>query len=487
MNSRKMRTARLSSAPRDWGPCRKSLSPRPPSCGAAGLDVPEGDRPDKARTPNRRLHPLEQHHRRALLAAVERRGTRRPHFAASERLGDGRSGGRPGARARARNVVAGARTDSAARAGYVTQSGGQRDSQGGRNRRSPPASGSIRASPPQARTSVARVREAVPWATGTTGLLARAARTGGSACTVLARRRAERIVDPVPAPAWRPTSRTTQPSAHGSPGTAPRGPRGLPGGRGLNIAHEAVDRHAAGRIGPAPRSGSSARTAPGPWTWERLRRVTNRFAQRPGEPRRVQAHGVRPARACPRALRGGLRRAQGRSVVLPLFSAIGPNRSAAPDARARSRARDHAQYVRTQGRTLAGRAARARPLLLVDGEGTEAEGVHGLAPLLERASGDFTVPATDRGSRAPPLPPAVRRGDRRGRSTCTRPSSRTARPRGTRSTSTRRTVRCTADPGGVTGTLLRHRRAAGDRRDSLLVDEAEFDRDAGTTCCATSG
>ena len=54
---------------------------------------------------------------------------------------------------------------------------------------------------------------------------------------------------------------------------------GLPGGRGLNIAHEAVDRHAAGPrgdhvairwLGKAARSGTS-RT-------RELRELTNRFA-----------------------------------------------------------------------------------------------------------------------------------------------------------------------------------------------------------------
>jgi acetyl-CoA synthetase len=38
---------------------------------------------------------------------------------------------------------------------------------------------------------------------------------------------------------------------------------GLPGGRGLNIAHEAVDRHGAGPRGVGPRSAGSAAPAGG--------------------------------------------------------------------------------------------------------------------------------------------------------------------------------------------------------------------------------
>ena len=121
---------------------------------------------------------------------------------------------------------------------------------------------------------------------------------------------------------------------------------GLPGGRGLNIAHEAVDRHARGARPARPRCAGSAATASGvELTYGELRGATNRFANvldglGVGRGERVFALSGRGARA--------LRR-RARHAEAPLRRSArcsppsGPSRSASGMAhRRRPRARDHA-------------------------------------------------------------------------------------------------------------------------------------------------
>ena len=101
---------------------------------------------------------------------------------------------------------------------------------------------------------------------------------------------------------------------------------GLPGGHGLNIAHEAVDRHAAGRYRDhlALRwLGKSGEVED--FTYARLRELTNRFANvlrglgvGPGE--RVSALAGR----IPELYVAALGTLKNRSVFCPLFSAFGP-------------------------------------------------------------------------------------------------------------------------------------------------------------------
>ncbi|MBI3105652.1 MAG: AMP-binding protein, partial [Candidatus Rokubacteria bacterium] len=101
---------------------------------------------------------------------------------------------------------------------------------------------------------------------------------------------------------------------------------GLPGGRGLNIAHEAVDRHAAG-----PRAQHLAIRWLGKGgaveelTYERLRRLSNRFANV------LLGLGVRPEERIyaltgriPALYVAALGTLKNRSVFCPLFSAFGP-------------------------------------------------------------------------------------------------------------------------------------------------------------------
>ena len=147
---------------------------------------------------------------------------------------------------------------------------------------------------------------------------------------------------------------------------------GLPGGRGLNIAHEAVDRHAAGgrgeRVRAALAAAARARRATSPTpTW---RGEPNRFANVLAElgvrARRARVRLLRPG---PRALRRGARHAEARRRLLP--AVLGLRAGADPPAAgARRRARSSSpppRCTRARSRRMRGelpdlraRAARRR-------------------------------------------------------------------------------------------------------------------------------
>jgi len=101
---------------------------------------------------------------------------------------------------------------------------------------------------------------------------------------------------------------------------------GLPGGRGLNIAHEAVDRHAAGGLGDRVALrwiGKTAATED--ITYRRLGELTNRFANV------LRGLGVGPgdrvyvlAGRIPELYVAALGSLKNRSIFCPLFSAFGP-------------------------------------------------------------------------------------------------------------------------------------------------------------------
>jgi len=101
---------------------------------------------------------------------------------------------------------------------------------------------------------------------------------------------------------------------------------GLPGGRGLNIAHEAVDRHAAGRL----RDHLALRWIgkngePRDYTYGRLHELTNRFAnvlQRLGVTKGDRVYVL--AGRIPELYITALGTLKNRSVFCPLFSAFGP-------------------------------------------------------------------------------------------------------------------------------------------------------------------
>jgi len=179
---------------------------------------------------------------------------------------------------------------------------------------------------------------------------------------------------------------------------------GLPGNGGLNIAHEAVDRHAIG-----PRREKTALRWLGKEgqvrniTYSELRELTNRFANvldrlGVGSGERVYSlMGRIPELYF--AAHGTLKH---RSVFCPLFSAFGPE-----PIRARLRIGQGSVLVTTQElyerkvATLRDSLPDLKHILIVGEDPLPAgQGVHDLRRLLDDASADYTIPPTDPEDRA---------------------------------------------------------------------------------------
>jgi acetyl-CoA synthetase len=176
--------------------------------------------------------------------------------------------------------------------------------------------------------------------------------------------------------------------------------QGLPGGRGLNIAHEAVDRHAAG-----PRANHLALRWIGKngtiwdFTYATLRNETNQFANvlkglGVGKGDRVFALMGRTPELYVTAL-GTLKN---RSVFSPLFSAFGPE-----PIHARLSLGGGKVLVTTESlyrRKVAGireRLPKLEHVMLVseDGEPTSVAGTRDWNALMAEAEEDFEIPPTD--------------------------------------------------------------------------------------------
>ncbi|MGW3361233.1 acetate--CoA ligase [Streptomyces bungoensis] len=172
---------------------------------------------------------------------------------------------------------------------------------------------------------------------------------------------------------------------------------GLPGGRGLNIAHEAVDRHAASDRADAValccvgRDDSVTRV-----TYAQLARSTARFAHvlrglGVGRGDRVTTLLGR----CPELYTVVLGTLKNTSVLCPLFSAFGPD----PVAQ-RLRLGDARVLVTTADlyrRKIAGQRDRLpglRHVLIVGEDADEPEGTLRLDALMARADDRFTIPPT---------------------------------------------------------------------------------------------
>ncbi|GAA0250167.1 acetate--CoA ligase [Saccharothrix mutabilis subsp. mutabilis] len=176
--------------------------------------------------------------------------------------------------------------------------------------------------------------------------------------------------------------------------TARRALDGLPGGRGLNIAHEAVDRHAgAGRVALRCRDRAGRVTE---LTYDDLMRATNRFANvlrglGVGKGHRVATLLGRVPELYVTAL-GTLKNT---SVYAPLFSAFGPE-----PVRERLRLGDVRVLVTTpelyRRRVAALRASLPSldHVLLVGGD-TDVPDTVDLASAMAAASDEFTIPPTD--------------------------------------------------------------------------------------------
>jgi acetyl-CoA synthetase len=173
---------------------------------------------------------------------------------------------------------------------------------------------------------------------------------------------------------------------------------GLPGGRGLNIAHEAVDRHAAGPLADRlalrwlGKGGKSL-----DFTYRDLKLQSNRFANvleglGIGRGERVFALTGR----IPELYFAALGTLKNVSVFCPLFSAFGPE----PIYQRLSRG-DAAVLVTTERlyrqriADLRERLPQLKHILLADVDQDLEEGVWSLPQRMNESSEDFTIPPTD--------------------------------------------------------------------------------------------
>ncbi len=174
---------------------------------------------------------------------------------------------------------------------------------------------------------------------------------------------------------------------------------GLPGGRGLNVAHEAVDRHA---------DGTRAEQVALRWlgksgqvqaiTYAELRSLTNRFANV------LRALGVGPgdrvyalAGRIPELYVAALGTLKSRSVFCPLFSAFGPEpvRSRMTIGQARVLVTTESLYRRKVAALRSSMPDLEHVLLVGDDHGpTRVPGTHDYARLMAAASDAFTIDPT---------------------------------------------------------------------------------------------
>ncbi|OFW24116.1 MAG: acetate--CoA ligase [Acidobacteria bacterium RIFCSPLOWO2_02_FULL_65_29] len=172
---------------------------------------------------------------------------------------------------------------------------------------------------------------------------------------------------------------------------------GLPGGRGLNIAHEAVDRHAAGRL--ATRVAIRWLSKDGQrreLTYADLREGTSRFANV------LQALGIGNgdivaalAGRIPELYIAALGTIKNGSVFTPLFSAFGPEpiQTRINIAKARVLVTTPALYQK-KVEALRGSLPSLEHVLLV-GAGASFAGTRDLAALMAGADSQFVIPPTD--------------------------------------------------------------------------------------------
>ncbi len=254
---------------------------------------------------------------------------------------------------------------------------------------------------------------------------------------------------------------------------------GLPDGRGLNIAHEAVDRHAVG-----PGAGHTAIRwlakdgARREVTYGELKERTDRFAAV------LAALGVEAGQRVflllgrvPSLYVAALGALKHRAVVCPLFSAFGPEpiRQRLELGEGRVLVTSRRLYERKVA-GLRDRLPALEHVLIVDADGGELPpDTHDLEALLAAATADYTIPPTD------PEDPALVHFT----------SGTTGQPKGAvhvheavvAHTATARFALdlhpddvywCTADPGWVTGTSygIVAPLALGV---TMVVDQAEYD------------
>jgi acetyl-CoA synthetase len=178
---------------------------------------------------------------------------------------------------------------------------------------------------------------------------------------------------------------------------------GLPGGRGLNIAHEAVDRHARGANATAVAlrclGKDGGRESGREITYRELAELSNRFANA------LASLGVGSGDAVfalaprvPELYVAALGTWKARAVFCPLFSAFGPEpiQTRMTLGRARVLVTTAALYERKVAPLRASLPHLTAVLLTDARDGTAARGagVYSLPALLKAASAEFTIPPT---------------------------------------------------------------------------------------------
>jgi acetyl-CoA synthetase len=180
---------------------------------------------------------------------------------------------------------------------------------------------------------------------------------------------------------------------------ARRALQGLPGGRGLNIAHEAVDRHAAGaRAGAVAIRWLGREGARRELTYGELRRETGRFANvlRSLGVAKGDVVGTLLGRV-PALYVAALGTLKNASVYTPLFSAFGPDPIVARLAKARARVlvTTASLYVRKVQPVRAQLPELEHVLLVRDAAGALPAATRDLDTLLASADDRFDIPPTD--------------------------------------------------------------------------------------------
>ena len=173
---------------------------------------------------------------------------------------------------------------------------------------------------------------------------------------------------------------------------------GLPGGGGLNIAHEAVDRHAAGPVADRVAMrwlGSDGQVRD--FTYADLKRQTNRFANilrnlglGKGDTVCVLAGRI------PELYIAALGTFKNTSVFCPLFSAFGPEPVFQRMSRGEAKllVTTERQYRQKIGQLME-RLPTLHHVLLVDVDDHMADGLLSFPRLMTEASEDYAIPPTD--------------------------------------------------------------------------------------------
>ena len=173
---------------------------------------------------------------------------------------------------------------------------------------------------------------------------------------------------------------------------------GLPSGQGVNIAHEAVDRHAAGeRADAVALRWLGAGGATREFTYRELASLSSRFANA------LVALGITKgervfvlAPRLPELYSAALGSWKVGAVFCPLFAAFGPEpiRTRMALGGARVLVTTTALYDRKVA-PLRASLPQLETVLLIDARGAAGDGVHSLPALLDAADEKFTIPPTD--------------------------------------------------------------------------------------------